>query len=127
MTNTGPTPLSDITVTAAVGRDSQSGDPLQPPNVDPLSAGQTRRLELPVRLSAPSFGRYVVFGTVYGTGASVSFTASTRTTPWALFLIVIILVVDVVAVTTVRARRRRQEAPYVTPAPLDWDYKANSS
>jgi hypothetical protein len=120
--------LTDVSVTAAVGRDSQSGDPLQPPNVDPLPAGQTRRLDLPVRSSAPSFGRYVVFGTVYGGGAPVSFAASTRTMPWALVVIALLLVADVVAVATLRVRRRsRDRGPYMAPLSRDYDLQVNES
>jgi len=128
LSNAGTAPLSDVSVTAAVGRDSQSGDPLQPPNVDPLVPGQTRRLELPVRLSAPSFGRYVVFGTVYGGGAPVSFAASTRTMPWALVVIALLLVADVVAVATLRLRHRsRDRGPYMAPLSRDYDLQVNES
>jgi hypothetical protein len=128
VTNTGSTPLTDVSITAAVGRDSQSGDPLQPPNLDPLPPGQTRRLDLPVRLSTPSFGRYVVFGTAYGGGVPVSFAASTRTMPWALVVIALLLVADVVAVATLRLRRRsRDRGTYMAPLSRDYDLQVNES
>jgi hypothetical protein len=102
-------PLTGISVSAAVGRDTQGGEPLQAPNVDVLEPGETRSYRVPVSLSAPSFGSYDIFGTIYGAGSPTTFTTTTSTTPWGLFVLVVLLLVDVSAMAYLRlARRRRQ-------------------
>jgi hypothetical protein len=124
----GPTTLSGVTLSAAVARGTQGGDPLQPPNIEPLSPGQTRSYKVPVRLAPPSFGSYTVFGTVYGGGTPVTFAAETTTTPWALVLIALLLLADLVAVATIRLRRRGSERrAYVTPPSRDSDLQVNES
>jgi len=107
--NLGTAPLTGLSVSAAVGRDTQGGEPLQPPNVDLLQPGGTQTYRLLVSLGAPSYGSYEVFGTVYGAGPPVSFSTSTSTQPWGLLLIVVLFLVDVVAMAYVRLQRRRRE------------------
>lgn len=116
LANRGPTPLSGVTVTAAVARDAQGGEPLQPPNVDTLAPGQSRRLRIPLRLAPPSYGSYVVFGSVYGGGAAVSFAARTTTMPWALILLLAVLLGDLLLLVVARARRRRGTRTDIAPS-----------
>jgi hypothetical protein len=115
LTNRGSTPVSGITVTAAVARSAQGGEPLQPPDVEPLAPGETRPYTLRVTLSAPAYGSYVVFGSVYGPGPPVGFAVRTRTTPWTLIVLGIVLVADVVAITVLRFRRRDGRPPGSLP------------
>jgi len=109
--NTAQTSASGVTVTAAIARDPQGGEPLQPPNVGTLGPGEARRFEVRVELPVPAFGSYVVFGTVYGGGAPVNFSATTSTFPWALIVVVVLLVLDVGAVVALRRRRRPRFEP----------------
>ncbi len=108
LTNTGTDPLGGITLTAAVGRNAQGGEPLPIPNIEPLAPGETRPYSIPVEISAPAFGSYVVSGTVYGPGEPVSFHVTTKTTPWLLAILIVVLLVDVVAIAVLRIRRRRR-------------------
>ena len=107
--DTGAAPLTGLSVTAAVGRTTQGGEPLQPPNVDVVQPGDSQTYRLNVSLGAPSYGSYDVFGTVYGAGPPVSFTASTSTQPWGLFIVVVLFLADVIAMGYVRLQRRRRE------------------
>jgi hypothetical protein len=108
-------PLTDVSVSAAVGRDTQGGEPLQAPNVDVLAPGETRSYRIPVSLGAPSFGSYEVFGTIYGAGSPTTFATSTSTNPWGLFLLVVLLLVDVAAMAYLRLVRRRNRRPTLQP------------
>jgi hypothetical protein len=106
VTNVSASSIGDISVTAAVGRSSQSGEPLQPPVLEALGPGETKVLNLNATLSAPALGSYVVFGTVYAHGAAVSFSARTSNTPVLLYALIVLLVVDVLAIGIIRLRRR---------------------
>lgn len=106
LTNHGDAALDGISGIAAVARSTQGGEPLQLPSLGPIAPGQTREYRVPVSISAPSFGSYVVYGSVYGAGTPVVFAAYTRTTPWALFVVIVVLVVDLGVIFTLRRRRR---------------------
>ncbi len=110
LTNTADAPLSGITSTAAVARSTQGGEPLQLPNLDPIGPRQTRTFEVPVSIHAPAFGSYVVYGTVYGSGPPVTFSVSTHTAPWALFILIVFLAADLIAIAAFRIRRARARA-----------------
>ena len=115
LSNPTPAPLTDLSVSAAVGRDTQGGEPLQAPNVDVLAPGETRSYRIPVSLGAPSFGSYDVFGTIYGAGSPTTFATTTSTTPWGLFVLVVLLLVDVAAMAYLRLARRRSRRPTLQP------------
>src|SRR5581483_11995988 len=100
--------VNGVTSSAAVGRSAQGGEPLQLPNLDPIPAHQTRTFAIPVSLPPPAFGQYVVYGTIYGAGPPIPFSASTQTKPWLLFFVVVALIVDVIAVLVLRRRRRER-------------------
>jgi hypothetical protein len=127
LTNTGSSPLTGLSMVAAVGRDTQGGEPAQPPNIGVLPPGESRTYRLPVTLSAPSFGSYAVFGTVYGAGAPVTFSAKTRTTPVGLFLVVVLLVLIGAAIVSLRVRRRQEGRAYVDVRTREFDGQANDS
>lgn len=102
--NTGVTPASQISVNAAVGRDRQAGEPLLMPDIAPLLPGEVRRYSIPVVLPAPAYGRYLVFGSVFGAGNPVRFEAVTSTTP--ALLVASIIILGVVSAAAVGARMR---------------------
>jgi hypothetical protein len=107
LTNDSSIPLNGITATAALARSQQGGEPLQLPTLDAIRPGQTRSYEIAVSLPPPSFGSYVVYGTIYGSGTPIAFAVEMRTAPWALFLVAILMLADLVAIGILRLRRRR--------------------
>jgi len=107
LTNTGTAPIAGLTATAAVGRDTQGGAPLQLPAFEALNPGETRPYNIDVTLSPPSFGSYAVFGTIYAQGTAVSFSSTATTTPWLLVVLVSGLLFDLVAMAILRLGRRR--------------------
>jgi hypothetical protein len=108
--NTGSSAVDDLTMTAAVGRDDQRGEPLRLPALEPLEAGQVQQYELPFTLSAPAFGRYTVFGTVYGPGDPVTFSTRVSNSTQLLFVALAALAAVVVVYAVLRLRRRRVAA-----------------
>lgn len=127
LTNTGQEPLRGVSVVVAVARQPQGGEPLQPPNVGVLPPGESRTYRLAVSLPAPAFGTYSVFGSVYGVGAPVTFSAKTKTTPVGLLLIVVLLVVIGMAVLSLRVRRRQEQREYVDVGVREFNGQANVS
>ena len=102
LTNTGTAPISSLTGTAALGRGTQGGEPLQLPTIDPLAPGETRPYTVQVNVAAPAAGTYVVYGTIYGPGAAVTFNTATTTRPVLLFLLLGVLVTDLIAIAVLR-------------------------
>jgi len=89
VSNGGTTEVAGLRVAAVVGRDRRSGELVAGKELAPLKPGERRRVLMPVRLPAPSFGDYVVYGTVSNlNGALTSFSAETSNDPWALWLVV---------------------------------------
>jgi hypothetical protein len=127
LTNQGQEPLAGLSLVVAVARQPQGGEPLQPPNVGVLPPGESRTYRLPIALPAPSFGTYSVFGTVYGAGSPVTFSAETKTMPIGLFLIVVLLVVIGMAVLSLRVRRRQERREYVDVGAREFNGQANVS
>jgi hypothetical protein len=105
--NKSSTIVSDISVTAALGRTTQSGETLQSPNIDPIGPHETRTFTIEFALRPPAFGAFKVFGTVYSSGEPISFQATTHSTPWLLFLVGGVLAADLVALGALRVRRRQ--------------------
>jgi len=108
LTNTGGAALTGLTVSAAVSRGTQGGEPVSAPNIQTLQPGETRPYTIRVSLSTPAFGSYHVYGSVYGGSTPVSFDVTTTTTPWGLLVVAVLLVVDVGAIAAMRVRRRQQ-------------------
>jgi hypothetical protein len=118
--NDGETPVSGLTMTAAVGRDGQSGEPLPPVAIETLGPGETRPYTVPVTLGPPAFGSYEVTGTVYSPTGVIPFSATTKTTPWLLILFGIVLAIDIVwliARSRSRSRSQREYPPRAVPEP----------
>jgi hypothetical protein len=118
--NMGTTPLSGMRVVAFVGRDRSSGEPVASAPVSALAPQTAETLEFPVEISAPTWGTYVVYGTVYGLDVPVSFTARTETTPWAwqVMLPLALLVVARILRRRDRARARPRAESAVAPVTL---------
>lgn len=104
--NAGRLPVNGLTMTAAVGRDGQGGEPLRVPELPELAPGETSTLEIPFSVSAPAWGSYVAAGTIYGSGRPTTFTASASVTPWLLVLCIVGLAGTTVLALGLRARRR---------------------
>ena len=117
--NTGSTPATRLDLSAAVGRDAQGGEPLRIPTIESLGGGQSTTVEIPFTLAAPAFGDYVVFGTVYGPGSPVGFTARTAKSPAVLLMVLAVLGLDA-ALVGVRRVQRHKAAGVArrTPTPL---------
>jgi hypothetical protein len=67
-------------------------------------------MELPVDIPAPTWGRYVVFGNVYGLDRPVVFQAETRTSPWGYEVLVPLALLVLAQVLRRRERVRRLDA-----------------
>ena len=127
--NLGVRSSPQIRGNAAVGRSVDTGEPLAMPVIAPLGPGQTKRYDVPVRLAAPSYGRYRISGIVGGYGVPVRFVTSTSTTPILLIALGFALTVDLVVLVVFRLRRRywrasvgvgdsRQPVPWALPSPV---------
>jgi hypothetical protein len=116
--NRGATALTGMRIVAFVGRDRGSGEPVASSPVSSLAPNAEETVEFPVELSAPTWGRYVVFGKVYGLARPVSFESHTDTTPWGfqVLLPLALLVVARILRRRERARRRVQEPVELAPA-----------
>jgi len=109
LTNPGDVTVKNITISAAVGRSPQGGEPLHAPDVEPLAPRETRPYRVSVEVAAPAFGSYAVFGSVYSDAAPVSFAVTTTTSPWLLYGLLALLLGDLLWVVSLRARRRRPD------------------
>jgi hypothetical protein len=116
--NRGATALTGMRIVAFVGRDRSAGEPVASSAVSSLAPNATETVEFPVELSAPTWGRYVVFGKVYGLARPVSFASHTDTTPWGfqVLLPLALLVVARILRRRERGRRRVQEPVELAPA-----------
>ena len=119
--NRGLTPVTGLRVAAELGRNGNSGTPLPVRTVAVVAPGAERVVRIPVTLSAPAFGKYVVHGTVYGLSSPRHFTTDTHNEPWAFELMVpiVLLVLAQVRRRNDRARRRRQEAALAAASVVD--------
>jgi hypothetical protein len=106
--NSGTAVMGSLSITAGIGADSSSGEPLTMPPIAPLAPGATQDLFVPVTISAPAVGSSVVHGRVYGLDGSSTFAARTENTPWGLVVIAALaLVLALVRLIGGRSRRRR--------------------
>ena len=103
--NTGPTTVAKLRVVSAVGRNRSTAEPLPAATVKDLAPGASATVEIPVRIGVPAWGRYTIFGTVYGFDAPVRFETKTTVDPWLLE----ILIPLVLLVLAWLARRRERD------------------
>src|SRR5262249_55484797 len=110
--NKGGQPMTGLRIVAKVGHHATTGEPLRTRVVSVLDPGATRTVRIPVVLSAPAWGDYIVSGTVYGTVPPVRFSEKTSNDASALVLLIPIalLVYAQVLRRRERARKRQQEA-----------------
>jgi hypothetical protein len=106
LTNTTDNPIAGLRVVGAVGHSkSDEGEPIGR-QVAVVPAHGARTARVPVLLSAPVYGDYVVKGSIYGTAVPVRFSVKTSSEPWALeigFPLALLLIAQLL-----RARDRRQ-------------------
>lgn len=114
--NRNPAEITDLRVSAVVGRDHRSGTPVATRAVGPLAAGARRRISIPVDLPTPTFGDYVVYGDVSGGNIAEPFTTETSNDPWGLELLLPVALLLAAQVLRRRARSRRERA-VVEPLP----------
>jgi hypothetical protein len=108
--NRGQSATPPLEIGGGVGRGVEDGASFTTREVGRLAPGARRTVDVPISLSAPAHGDYVVFGTVYGLDAPVRFRARTANDPWALFLAVPLVLVVVARILRRRERARKAEA-----------------
>lgn len=107
--NTTSIPMTNLSVTAAVGTSGVSGSPLTIDGPKTLAAGEERVLAVPADLETPAVGSYVVHGQIFGLGQPVKFEAATHNTPWGLFAVGVAMVVLLVVKVVRRRGTRRSD------------------
>ena len=113
--NRGPSATPTLDVGGAVGRSVENGESFSTREVGKLAPGARRTVDVPISLSTPAHGDYVVYGTVYGLDAPVRFRAETANDPWALWLLVPLALIVVARILRRRERARRRDAEVGTP------------
>ena len=103
--NQGTTTGTHVTISAAVGHSRSSGESVTIPAIAAVAPGEARAVSAPVTLGAPTWGHYIVFGTVAGHGVPVAFATSTSSRPFLLFLLATVLLVDLAAMAWIRMTR----------------------
>jgi hypothetical protein len=127
--NTTDQQLTGLRLNGEVGR--RAGDNGQPisSRLPDLAPGATRQVSVPFALSAPSWGHYVVTGSIYGSAVPVTYQVKTATEPWALELALPLLLILIAEILRYRERKERKAeeaaaaaeaqawAPYAYPPP----------
>ncbi len=103
--NRGTAALTNLRVVGTVGRGASSGEPIPVRRVARLEPGKRRTVSLPVRISAPAWGDYVVAGRVYGSDEAVAFRVKTTNDAWGLALLL-----PLALLVMAHALRRRERA-----------------
>lgn len=80
--NTAAVPMTNLTITAAVGPSAASGAPLRIEGLSSLAPAEQRIVT--ARVDAPAMGSSVVHGRIFGLEEPVAFEASTESRPWGL-------------------------------------------
>jgi hypothetical protein len=106
--NRGDTPITGLSVVAAVGHDRRSGEPIDRIELPTVAANEHLVQRIPFTLSTPAFGDYRVSGSVYGLQTPIRFTSSTSNDPWALELLVPLALLVLARIVRVRERARRE-------------------
>jgi hypothetical protein len=96
-------------ITARWGKSSAPDGVITSPNFITVSAGQTKRVSIPFKLSPLSYGTYHVVGELSGLPATDTFTATTTTWPWGLPVVLLLIVVAIVLFAWYRRRVRARE------------------
>ena len=112
-----PTPVLSVTV----GRGTHPTWLAAGRSLQPIPAGVSRRIEIPITIPAVTFGHYTVRVQVATGSGNVATTAQTTSWPWGLLglLIVIVdLILFAVAGMVRRARRRREPNPEPSDDPV---------
>jgi len=81
-------PIDEIRIVGAVGRSRSTAEPIRPTTVRDLAVDATAVVRVPVRIGVPAWGRYKVFGSVYGLDVPARFSTTTTNDPWGLQLAV---------------------------------------
>lgn len=110
--NTTGAALSDVVVTASVGRSAGRGSPLETAAPFDLAAGEERRLEVPVHLESLVRGTYVVSGSAVAGGVPTRFSTSTSSTPWGLVVLGVLALADLGVLLGVRRAKRQEQEPH---------------
>jgi hypothetical protein len=105
--NHGTSTLNGLRFVASAGHGRDSASPVAARSLAPIAAGATHVVRLPLDLSAPAFGNYVVFGSVYGLDAPVPFSAKASNEPWGLELLLPLLLLVLAQLARSRERRER--------------------
>lgn len=109
--NSGGGPVTDPSVSLAVGRGSSATTIVDPPPLGRLEPGQEKTFEIPISLEVPSFGRYTVEGEIAGLNEPVTFTATTSAYPWGLPVFAALVIgLAVASKRATRTLRRRGAA-----------------
>ena len=85
--NRGQSATPSLEIGGGVGRSVEHGESFRTRDMGSLAPGARRSVDIPISLSTPAHGDYVVFGTVYGLDAPVQFRAEATNDPWALWLL----------------------------------------
>jgi hypothetical protein len=119
--NLGSTRLSDLSVSASVGREGKSGQPVSMPPVAAIPPYREVRLSVPVELPWPTYGSFVAAGKVDGLARPVPFFARASETPLGL---VLVGVVGGVALALLGLRHRERSS--VARSRTSGDAEANT-
>jgi hypothetical protein len=126
--NVSSATLQGIRVVGGVGKNRKSAEPLPVTTVAELAPGAHTRLRIPLVLGAPAWGRYQVFGSVYGTSVPIDFSIETRNDPWGLEVAAVLFVLLLAQICRRRERARaladdarwdadRSDAPFQRNSP----------
>ena len=114
--NRGPSATPPLEVGGGVGRNVEDGETSRAGRSVASWPARRRTIDIPMSLSTPAHGDYVVFGTVFGLDVPVRFRTHTENDPWALWLLAPLALIVIARVLRRRERaRRRREAEPVTP------------
>jgi hypothetical protein len=106
LANRGTSTLRNLRVVSTVGRQHGDATPIGTRTLGTLAPGSVRTLRIPFELGAPTYGDYVVHGSVYGLATPATFAASTSADPWALELL---LPIGLIVIAEVLRKRDRDE------------------
>ena len=113
--NRSEAPTPPLKVIAGVGRDVDDGEALPTRSLGVLQPGARRTVSIPVKVSAPTWGDYVVFGRVYGLDAPLRFDRHLETEPWGLELLLPLALFLIAQVVRYKQRRARRATAQVGP------------
>jgi hypothetical protein len=113
--NSGTVPVTGASVDFVAGPKGNPTGFLPPVKLGRLEVGERRKLVVPIRFDALAFGDQAVRGSIHGTSAPASFTATTSTHPWLLVVVPLVVVGQLVLLASRNLIRRRLHARLVEP------------